>query len=100
MSRVNESMSETGQGGSTENLRDKAGEVVGNIREMGNQAKDAAKEQYEHVRDSASEAFEHGREKAAKWQHDLEEYVHEQPIKALLIAAGIGVVLGIVWKRH
>ena len=29
----------------------------------------------------------------------VEEYVREQPIKALAIAAGVGVVLGILWKR-
>ena len=29
----------------------------------------------------------------------LEEYVQEKPIQSLLIAAGVGLLLGILWKR-
>ena len=29
----------------------------------------------------------------------LEEYVQEKPIQALLIAAGVGMLLGLLWKR-
>jgi ElaB/YqjD/DUF883 family membrane-anchored ribosome-binding protein len=67
---------------------------------MGGQVKDAAKEQYERLRDQASEYYEHGRQQAREWQHNLENYVQEQPVKSLLIAAGVGVLLGMLWRRH
>ena len=40
-------------------------------------------EQYEQLRDTASEYYDQGRQKAQEWQQGLEEYVHEQPVKAL-----------------
>jgi ElaB/YqjD/DUF883 family membrane-anchored ribosome-binding protein len=100
MSRINEPGSGSGQqsgggsaaGGTVSQLRDKAASMAGNIR-------DAATEQYEHLRDTASEYYDQGRRKAQEWQQGLEEYVQEQPIKSLLIAAGVGMLLGILWKR-
>jgi ElaB/YqjD/DUF883 family membrane-anchored ribosome-binding protein len=81
------------QGGSTTGqLRDKAAEMVGNVR-------DAATEHYENLRDTAQEYYDQGRQKAQEWQQSLEQYVQEQPIKSLLIAAGVGVLLGIIWKK-
>lgn len=90
MSRINEP--NTGEGSATSQLRDKASEVAGNL-------KDAASEQFEHVRDTAEEYYNQGRERAQQWQHSLEDYIQEQPVKSLLIAAGVGVVFGILWKR-
>ena len=88
MSRMN-----PGEGGSaTSQLRDKAAETA-------DQVKQAATEQFERARDTAEEYYDRGREKAEAWQHELEQYVQEQPLKALLIAAGVGAVLGIIWKR-
>jgi ElaB/YqjD/DUF883 family membrane-anchored ribosome-binding protein len=29
----------------------------------------------------------------------LEDYVREKPLRSLLIAAGVGMLLGILWKR-
>jgi ElaB/YqjD/DUF883 family membrane-anchored ribosome-binding protein len=102
MSRINESTGNQGeqnQGSATDQLRDKATDVADKVRDIGNQATQAAQEQFSHLRENANEYFDQGREKAQQWQHELEEYVHEQPLKALLIAAGIGVVLGVLWKR-
>lgn len=106
MSRMNESMGQSQSGGSTgstgsttEQLKDKASEVGQNLREMGGQARDAAREQYENLRDQASEYYEAGRQRAQEWEQNLENYVQEQPVKSLLIAAGVGFLLGAIWKR-
>ena len=87
------------QQGMTDQLKDKAGEVATNLRDMGTQVRDAATQQYQSALDTAQEYYQDGRERAMEWQGQLEEYVREQPVKALAIAAGIGVVLGIIWKR-
>jgi ElaB/YqjD/DUF883 family membrane-anchored ribosome-binding protein len=81
-----------GAGGAVSQLREKASDMAGSIR-------DAASEQYEHLRDTASEYYDQGRRKAQEWQQGLEQYVQDQPIKSLLIAAGVGMLLGILWKR-
>jgi ElaB/YqjD/DUF883 family membrane-anchored ribosome-binding protein len=89
MARMNQ---EDSVAGAAEKVRDQASQVAGQVR-------DAAREKYEELRDQAADYYEQGREKAHEWQHGVEQYVQEQPIKALLIAAGVGMLLGILWKR-
>jgi ElaB/YqjD/DUF883 family membrane-anchored ribosome-binding protein len=91
MSRINEPNT-GGQSGAAAQLKDKAGEMADSL-------KSAATEQFEHARDTAEEYYNTGREKAQEWQHSLEDYVQEQPVKALLIAAGVGMLFGIIWKK-
>ena len=78
--------------GTASQLRDKASEVATNLR-------DAAAEKYENIKDSATEYYQAGRDKAVEWENQIEEYVRERPIKSLLMAAGVGILLGILWKR-
>ena len=85
--------------GSATQMRETAAQVQQNIRDMGNQVRDAAQEKYNELRDQASEYYEEGRQRAQEWEQNLETYVQEQPIKALLIAAGVGAVLGFLWRR-
>jgi ElaB/YqjD/DUF883 family membrane-anchored ribosome-binding protein len=87
------------QQGMTDQLRDKAGEVASNLRDMGSQVRDAATQQYHTAVDTAQDYYQQGRDRAMEWQGQVEEYVRDQPLKALAIAAGVGVVLGILWKR-
>lgn len=81
-----------------------------NIRDMGSHVRDVAAEKYQQVRDQASEkyselreqaanCYEKGRQRATEWEQSLETYVREKPIQAILMAAGVGVLLGILWKR-
>jgi ElaB/YqjD/DUF883 family membrane-anchored ribosome-binding protein len=70
-----------------------------NIRDMGNQVRDAAQEKFDQLRDQASEYYEQGRERAREWEQSLESYVQDQPLKSLLIAAGIGTLIGFLYRR-
>ena len=63
------------------------------------QLRDAAREKYDHLREQAEDYYQQGRDTAREWQGNLETYVREQPLKAVLIAAGVGVLLGAIWKR-
>ncbi|HEX4052979.1 MAG TPA: hypothetical protein VHX86_01815 [Tepidisphaeraceae bacterium] len=83
-----------------DDLKHKAAEVGKNIREMGGQIGDAAREQYEGFRDRASDYFDQGRKKARKWEHGVENYIQEKPVHALLWAAGVGMLLGLLWRRR
>ena len=80
------------------------------LREKGEQLRSAAKEQVEHLRENAEEYYEQGRQmageyydqgrqKAMEWSEEVENYVREQPMKSVLIAAGVGLVLGFLWRR-
>ncbi|HEY8665466.1 MAG TPA: hypothetical protein VIL86_02315 [Tepidisphaeraceae bacterium] len=96
MSRMNDPI---GQGGGAAGIGDKAAEVGQGVREMGAQVRDAAREKYEDLRNQASDYYEQGRQRAQEWEEGVENYVQQQPVKALLIAAGVGFLLGAIWKR-
>src|SRR5580704_11502797 len=99
MSRMN-TPGQGGDGGHAgENLREKASEVKQNLRDIGGQVRDAANEKYEQVREQAGDFYRHGRETAQEWEHSLESFVQEKPLQAVLIAAGVGMLLGLLWKR-
>lgn len=83
----------------TDNLRDSAGQIGQQVRDMGGQVKDAAKEQYNNLKDRASDYYDQGKEMMEKYSDSVEQYIQEQPIKAVLIAAGVGLLLGMWWKR-
>ena len=83
-----------------------AGQVGKQIRDLGQQARQAATEKYDELRgqaqdyyQQAQDYYQQGREKAVEWEQGLEQYIHEKPLQAVLIAAGVGVVLGLLWKR-
>ena|ERR1700678_1577947 len=105
MSRINDLNDQPGQQqsasgrGPTEELREKAHEVSQNLRDIGHTARSAAQEQVGHLRDSAKEYYEQGRHKAEDFEHNIETYVQEKPVQALLVAAGVGLVLGLLWRR-
>jgi ElaB/YqjD/DUF883 family membrane-anchored ribosome-binding protein len=93
MARMNEPKSEP-------NLRESAAEVKENLRDIGTQVRDKAGEQYEQMRDQASQYYEEGRRRAMEMEQTLEQYVQEKPIQSLLIAAGVGMLIGMIWKRR
>lgn len=91
-----------GQGGGEAggaNLRDSAAQVGENIRNLGSQVRDQATQQYDQLRQQAGDYYEQGRQRAMEMEQSLEQYVQEKPIQALLMAAGVGLLLGILWKR-
>jgi ElaB/YqjD/DUF883 family membrane-anchored ribosome-binding protein len=93
-------MSNPSDGGhGTQDLKDKAAEVSQNLRDIGGHVRDAASEKYEQLRDQASDYYKHGREAAQEWEQSLESYVQEKPLQSILIAAGVGMILGMLWKR-
>ena len=61
--------------------------------------RDAATEKYSQLRDQATEYYEEGRQRATEWEQSLEQYIHEKPLQAVAIAAGVGILLGLLWKR-
>ena len=106
MSRMGESANPTEQGGQGgggqgqgQGVTEAAGQVGQNLRDLGAQARDVAQQRYEQLRSQATDYYEQGRQRAQEWEQNLENYVHEKPLQAVLIAAGVGMLLGVLWKR-
>lgn len=95
MSRIETSQ---GQEGSAK-VGDTAAQMSQNIRDLGSQVRDAATEKYSQLREQASTYYDQGRDRATEWEQNLEGYVREKPLQAVLMAAGVGMFLGLLWKR-
>jgi len=84
----------------TERLREQAHEVTRDLQEMGNIAGDAVEENLQHLRENASEYCEHGRDRVHKVERSFEQFIRDQPLKSILIAGGVGLLLGRFWLRR
>jgi ElaB/YqjD/DUF883 family membrane-anchored ribosome-binding protein len=96
MSRIDTGNS---QDGGTTGLGDKAQQVSQDLRNLGAQVRETAKEKYDQYTSEARNYVAQGREAAQEWEHTLESYVQEKPLQALAMAAGVGLLLGLIWKR-
>lgn len=86
-------------------LGEQASKVGEDVRELGNIAlagagdaikavKERGSEAVEMVRERGQEALEKGRDRANQARDGFEGYVAENPFKTVLIAAGIGALIG------
>lgn len=80
-------------------LRDKVTETRENIADMGHLAKTAVQDKLHDLKERAAETFEAGKEKMHAMEEAFGKRVSESPMKAVLVAAGVGLVLGWLWRR-
>lgn len=69
-------------------LRDTAGEMGTQAQALGTQAKEAV-----------SEYYEQGRQSLQALPQTLEAQIRARPFQALLVAGGVGLLLGLLWRR-
>jgi ElaB/YqjD/DUF883 family membrane-anchored ribosome-binding protein len=81
-------------------VKDKAEQVSQHLRDVGNQVSDTAHEKIGEVRDKAADYYNRSRDAAQEWEQSLESYVQEKPLQSVLIAAGVGLILGLIWRRR
>lgn len=81
-------------------LREKAAALGHDVQELGKSTRDLAQDAVGMIRDNASEYYQQGVKKAQSLEKNLESKIKENPLQALLIAAGVGFVLGAIWKRR
>jgi ElaB/YqjD/DUF883 family membrane-anchored ribosome-binding protein len=77
----------------TRELKDNLSRLVGAGRNL-------AGEQFGRVRDSASDLLQRSRERASSAASSTTDYIKEEPLKSILVAAAVGVVLGYIVKRR
>ncbi len=68
-------------------------------REGYDKVREGAREGYDKVREGAREGYDKVREHAGDWSRDLSYYVRDNPGKAVLIAAGVGFLFGLLVRR-
>ena len=51
------------------------------------------------VGETASQYYEQGRQQLAGVEQSLEENIRAKPLQAVLLATGIGLLLGLLWRK-
>ena len=84
-------------------VRDKAQEAGAQVRdkvqEVGAQVRDKAQEMVRQGQETASDYYRQGRQQMEAVEHTLEDGIRAKPLQSVFIAAGIGMLLGLVLKR-
>jgi len=76
-----------------------AGEYRGKAEQVWNDARGKAEKVWTDARGRAEEAWGDARTRARTFQDDAEQYVRENPTKAIFTALGVGFVLGLIFRR-
>jgi ElaB/YqjD/DUF883 family membrane-anchored ribosome-binding protein len=84
----------------TEEVRQRARVVRDDVRELGRAAKGAAEETYEDVKRQAGEYVERKKQRVTEFEDQIVEYVREKPLQSVLIAVGVGAVIGLLLRRR
>jgi ElaB/YqjD/DUF883 family membrane-anchored ribosome-binding protein len=80
--------------GNRKTLGEQTSKVAEDVRELGNMAFAGAGEALDHARERGKNLLERGKDKAVQARDGFEDYVAEHPFKSVLIAAGIGALIG------
>ena len=83
-----------------EQLRSHTETVRDDIGQLGRLAKSAAREKLDEARVAAADYYEQGRKRAGEYETQVVDYVRTKPLKSILIAAGVGALLGILISRR
>jgi ElaB/YqjD/DUF883 family membrane-anchored ribosome-binding protein len=84
----------------SDQLREKTSAIRDDLRDLGRLTREAAQEKLGEVRQVADDYLGQGRKKAAELEDRVESYVREKPLQSVLIAAGVGVLLGFLLRRR
>jgi len=69
-------------------------------RAVGDQVPDVRAERYQQLREQATEYYQQGRDRAQEWERGLETRVQRKPLQAVLLAVGVGVLVGLMLGRR
>jgi ElaB/YqjD/DUF883 family membrane-anchored ribosome-binding protein len=69
------------------------------LQETGKEMREQAQELMAQGKEVAAEYYEEGRNQVLALQQQLENQVREKPLQSLLIAAGVGLLFGLLRRR-
>ena len=84
-------------------VRDKAQEAGAQVRdraqEAGAQVRDKAQEMVRQGEETVSDYYQQGRQQMEAVENTLEDGIRAKPLQSVLIAAGMGMLLGLLLKK-
>ena len=85
--------------GSTEEWRERMQEAGQEAGRKAHEVGQKVQELTTQGQEVATEYYQQGREHVLAWQQQLQTQVQEKPLQTLLIAAGIGLLFGLLRRR-
>ncbi len=79
-------------------VKDKAGQASAVVKEKAGQMSTAARETYDVAAERARQGYDKARKDIDQLSQDVNEYVRDNPGKSVLIAAGVGFVIGLAFR--
>jgi ElaB/YqjD/DUF883 family membrane-anchored ribosome-binding protein len=92
-------MAEEKQSGASSSAQNKLESSKTHARRAAADLKSAASTMAGDYRDKATQAWGDAKVRVRTLQEDGEDYIRENPMKAVLTALGIGFVLGLIFRR-
>jgi ElaB/YqjD/DUF883 family membrane-anchored ribosome-binding protein len=83
-----------------QDLKDKANRLKDHIGQTANLAKDVASEGIKTAKETCSELYQSTVDQAGKVKDSTVGFVNENPIKTVLLAAGVGALVGLLLARR
>jgi ElaB/YqjD/DUF883 family membrane-anchored ribosome-binding protein len=80
-------------------VEDKAKRGVTHARKAAEDLRSAAGAIAGEYRDKAEQAWDDARDRARTFHEDADQYVRNNPTKAVFTALGVGFVLGLIFRR-
>lgn len=77
-----------------------ARKVTHDVQEMGAIARSAALETLGDVSEIAAEYKDRALDKIQQMERAVEQFISARPLKSVVIAAGVGLLIGRFWKRR
>ena len=81
-----------------DNLGKGAGSASTKVKEKADQVSSAAREGYGVAAERAKQGYDKARKDLDHLTQDVNEYVRDNPGKAVLIAAGVGFLIGLIFR--
>jgi ElaB/YqjD/DUF883 family membrane-anchored ribosome-binding protein len=84
-------------------MQDVGTQVKETVQEAGTRVKETMQDVGTQVKETmqaaGTQVYEQGRESLQDLNRTIETQIRERPLQALLVAGGIGALLGLLWRR-
>ena len=87
-----------GAGTASSKVKEKTGQATTKVKEKAGQVSTVARERYGVAAERAKQGYDKARKDLDHLTQDVNEYVRDNPGKAVLIAAGVGFLIGLIFR--
>ena len=80
-------------------FRERKRELGADIRKLGKMTREMAEDSLEKLQERTKENYQEALKGLSGFEKTIEDRIQKDPLQSILIAAGIGIVFGMLWKK-